>query len=153
MKTSTVWQVGGLAVALTVTMASCATPDPAQPSHDHSASSSSTTRYQVQSLTKDGEPVNLGDWTQTALPDSPVGGLIFPINVCNNPSFLVTAVDSQAWTVEKTGNETEEGCSDEDLAVKNTAIAVLQGELTVQEMDGRIELANPPYLLVLEQDR
>lgn len=137
-------RIASLGIVVLLSAGACATPDSAQPSGDTS------TRYHVQSLTKDGEAVDLGDWREIILPDAPVAGLISPVGVCNGPSFMVTDVDAQTWSTEKTGNETEEGCTEEGLAIKGAAIAVLEGRLTVQETEGHLELTNPPYQLVLE---
>lgn len=107
------------------------------------------TRYSVESLTKDGDPVDIKGWTSIALPDTPVGGFIGPRHICNNPGFEVTAVDGDRWTTVKVGAETAEGCGAKDQAVKRAAVNSLEGELTVTQTGDRIEITNPPYRLVL----
>lgn len=125
-----------------------ATP-PAPPTTDQPTPEPET-RYSVESLTKDGEPVDIKGWTSIALPDTPVGGVIGPRHICNNPGFDVTAVDGNTWTTVKTDVETAEGCNDEDQTIKDAAVGALEGELTVRQTGDGMTIISPPYKLVLE---
>jgi hypothetical protein len=127
------------------------TPDtPTAPPTTDQPTPQAETRYSVESLTKDGEPVDIKGWTSIALPDTPVGGFIGPRHICNNPGFEVTEVDGDVWTTVKVGAETTEGCEAGAQAVKRDAIGALEGELTVHQTDDGIEITNPPYRLGLE---
>lgn len=162
MKTSAMWKLSGLVMVALFAAVGCSTQEPAQPpstsgtsasasSAPASGDSTASTRFHVQALTKDGEPMELGDWTVTSIPDAPVGGVIFPLGVCNTPSFVVTEAESNTWVIEKTGGETEELCSDEESAIKAIAVDALVGRLTIEETTTGLELTNPPYTLSLER--
>jgi hypothetical protein len=125
-----------------------ATP-PAPPTTDQPTPEPET-RYSVESLTKDDEPVEITGWTHVDLPDTLVGGEIRPSRVCNNPGFEITEVTGGTWTTVKTGIESAEGCGPEAQAVKDAAVGALDGELTVDQTGDGIEITNPPYRLVLE---
>lgn len=142
-----------LAVSALLALTGCGpgTPEmpPAPPTTDQPTPEPSTT-YQVQSLTMGDAPVEITGWTDVDLPDELVGGVIRPGHICNNPGFEITAVAGKSWTTVKTDVESAEGCGAEAQAVKNTVVAALEGELTVQQTDDGIEITNPPYRLMLE---
>lgn len=142
-----------LVVGALLVLTGCGPGEPkmgtAPPTTDQPIAEPSIT-YQVQSLTKDNEPVDITGWTDADLPDTLVGGVIRPGHVCNNPGFEITAVDGDVWTTVKTDVESAEGCGAQAQAVKDKAVATLEGQLTVHQTDEGIEITNLPYRLMLE---
>ena len=93
--------------------------------------------WNVRELVVGDAQQSLGSWTQVkVVPGMPVGSLVLPIQVCNNPQFRVKESSDGRLVLEKTDTETADACSDDGAKVKQTAVHFFEGELTL-ERDGK----------------